>query len=603
MKGRKMLRKPTSQSSGSAQVLTVKRISRQTMWRVGLMAVLLLVVLMFALFTAGSHPAHAADPTPTPGAAPTAAPAPAAAAPVADPGGLATGSGADLMGIAPNNFAPVTPGAASDVVLKANNAAYATAQKNEPFAVGLADTVRQNQLGINYVWTLVAGFLVMLMQLGFAMVETGFTRYKNAFHVMGMNFSVYFLGMLGYWICGFAFQFGGIGASDLAPASLGGLAPLNNEISIGGWGIIGAHGFFLGGDSYDVGIAVMFLFQMVFMDTTATIPTGAMAERWKWSSFVIYSFFISMIVYPIFGNWVWGGGWLHQLGSKAGLGAGYLDFAGSGVVHAIGGWTALAGAVVLGPRLGKYNKDGTSNSVPGHDMVLAIAGTIILAFGWFGFNPGSTLGASGGGNLRIGIIAVNTMLAGSAGALVAMLITWYQGKRPDIGMTCNGLLAGLVAITAPSGFVSPISSIIIGIVAGVLVVFFVGIVDKRFRIDDPVGAISVHGVNGMWGQLATGLFADGTAGYSSAKGLFYGDVGQFLAQVIGAATAFVWAFGASFVFFKVLGVVLKGNRPTEQMEIEGLDAGEMVQPGYMSSDPLADKYPLPASMGATPLAV
>ncbi len=584
-----MFQRPNPKNRPASRVLVINQPSRQTMWRIGLIAALLLLVLTYSLFALGSKTARAADPTPVP-------------PPAADPGGLATGSGADLLGVGPNNFAPVTPGASSADVLAANQTAYATAQKSEPFAVGLADTVRQNQLGINYVWTLVAGFLVMLMQLGFALVETGFTRYKNAFHVMGMNFAVYFLGMIGYWICGFAFQFGGIGASDLAPVSLGGLAPLNNEITIGGWGIIGAHGFFLSGDSYDVGIAVMFLFQMVFMDTTATIPTGAMAERWKWSSFVIYAFFVSMVIYPIYGNWVWGGGWLHQLGSKASLGAGYIDFAGSGVVHAIGGWTALAGAIVLGPRLGKYNRDRSSNPVPGHNMILGIAGTIILAFGWFGFNPGSTLGASGGGNLRIGIIAVNTMLAGSAGALVAMCITWYMGKRPDIGMTCNGLLAGLVAITAPSGFVSPISSIIIGIVAGGLVVFFVGLVDRVFHIDDPVGAISVHGVNGMWGQLAVGLFADGTAGYSSAKGLFYGDVGQFVAQVIGALTAFVWAFGVSFVFFKVLGMILGSNRPSEQQELDGLDAGEMVQPGYMTDDPLAGKWPLPVS-GGVPVAV
>lgn len=597
-----MPKKLTSHSSSDTRALALKRPTRQTMWRLALLGGLLLVVLLTALLTASNHTARAADPTPTAVPAPTTTAVPdAATTAAADPGGLATGSGADLMGIAPNNYAAVTPGASSSDILAANNKAYAAAQKNEPFAVGLANMVRQNQLGVNFVWTLVAGFLVMLMQLGFAMVETGFTRYKNAFHVMGMNFSIYFIGMLGYWIAGFAFQFGGIGASDLAPGNLGGTPTLTSEFSIGGWGIFGTHGFFLSGDSYDVGVAVLFLFQMVFMDTTATIPTGAMAERWKWSSFVVYGFFVSIIIYPFFGNWAWGGGWLHQLGSKAGLGAGYIDFAGSGVVHAIGGWTALAGAIVLGPRLGKYNKDGSSNAVPGHNMVLAITGTIILAFGWFGFNPGSTLGASGAGNLRIGIIAVNTMLAGSAGAMVAMCITWVQGKRPDIGMTCNGLLAGLVAITAPSGFVSPVNSIIIGIVAGVLVVLFVGWVDRVFHIDDPVGAISVHGVNGMWGQLATGLFADGTAGYSSAKGLFYGDGGQFLAQVIGAATAFVWAFGISWVFFKVLGMVLGGNRPTEKQELEGLDAGEMVQPAYMSDDPLADKWPLPVGIGATPV--
>jgi Amt family ammonium transporter len=544
-----------------------------------------MLVLLWSFFAMAAPLAHAADPTPTP-------------APVGDPSGLKTGSGADLLTNAPNPGAPdIKPDDKPDQIAAKNAAFYDTAKKNEPFATALAESVRQNQLGINYVWTLVAGFLVMLMQLGFAMVETGFCRYKNAFHVMGMNFAVYFIGMLGYWVCGFAFQFGGIG--NVGVYNLGGLATLNNEIKIGDWGIIGGTGFFLSGDSYDVGVAVMFLFQMVFMDTTATIPTGAMAERWKWASFVVYGFFVSMIIYPIYGNWAWGGGWLSQLGNKdygPGLGAGYLDFAGSGVVHAIGGWTALAGAIVLGPRLGKYNKDGTSNPVPGHNMILAITGTIILAFGWFGFNPGSTLGASGGGNLRIGLIATVTMLAGSAGAMTAMVITWIQGKKPDIGMTCNGLLAGLVAITAPSGFVSPINAVIIGVVAGVLVTFAVGIIDKVFRIDDPVGAISVHGINGMWGQLALGLFADGTAGYSSAKGLFYGDAGQFVAQLIGAVVAFVWAFGISFVFFKVLGLILKGNRPSEAIELGGLDDGEMVQPGYMDKDPLEGKWPLPVGV-------
>lgn len=583
-------------TSGSAEVVPAKShfVQTATFWRILLVAGLLMALLTF--FALSSKTGHAQA---TPGAGtPTAAATPAATAaatpapaPVGDPGGLATGTGADL-----NSIAPFSTGLPSDP--KAKDDFLATAAKNEPYAVNLATMVRQNQLGVNYVWTLVAGFLVMLMQLGFALVETGFTRYKNAFHVMGMNFAVYFIGMLGYYIAGFAFQFGGIG--NVGVSNLGGLATLNNEIKIGDWGIIGGKGFFLTGDTYDVGVAVMFLFQMVFMDTTATIPTGAMAERWKWLSFVIYGFFVSIIIYPIYGNWAWGGGWLSQLGTSGPLGsgspfgAGYVDFAGSGVVHAIGGWTALAGAVVLGPRLGKYNKDGSSNPVPGHNMILAITGTIILAFGWFGFNPGSTLGASGGGNLRIGIIAVNTMIAGSAGAFVAMLITWFQGKKPDVGMTCNGLLAGLVAITAPSGYVEPIGATIIGIVAGGLVVVFVGLVDKFFHIDDPVGAISVHGVNGMWGQLAVGLFADGKAQYLSVNGLFYGGgINQLLAQLVGAVVAFVWAFGISWVFFKVLGMIINGNRVSEEMELGGLDDGEMVQPGYMDSDPLAGKWPYP----------
>ena len=253
--------------------------------------------------------------------------------------------------------------------------------------------VDENRLAINFVWTLVTGYLVMFMQAGFALVETGFCRAKNAGHTMAMNFMVYGLGMLGYYICGFAFQFGGIGMVGVP--NLGGLGVLSNElsVSIGGhdWGLIGYKGFFLNDGTYDVGVAVLFLFQMVFMDTTATIPTGAMAERWKWSAFCVYSFFVSTLVYPIFGNWAWGGGWLSQLGN-VGLGKGYIDFAGSGVVHAVGGWCALAGAIVLGSRLGKYNKDGSPNTIPGHNMVLALLGCFILAFGWFGFNPGSTLG-------------------------------------------------------------------------------------------------------------------------------------------------------------------------------------------------------------------
>ncbi len=477
-----------------------------------------------------------------------------------------------------------------------------TAAKAEPFATKLAVQANANRLGVNYVWTLLGGFLVMFMQLGFALVETGFCRAKNALHVMSMNFSVYFLGMLGYFICGFAFQFGGIGLVGVP--NLGGLAALNQEwaISIGGvdWGILGHKGFFLADGTYDAGIAVMFLFQMVFMDTTATIPTGAMAERWKWSAFAVYGFFVSMVIYPVFGNWVWGGGWLSQLG-KVGLGAGYIDFAGSSVVHAVGGFTALAGAIVLGPRLGKYNKDGTSNVIPGHNIVLAIVGTLILAFGWFGFNPGSTLGASGNGNLRIGLIAVVTMLAGSAGAMAATLVTWYSNGKPDAGMICNGMLAGLVAITAPSGYVSPISAIIIGAVAGTIVVFSVAIIDRTLKVDDPVGAISVHGVCGIWGVLSVGLFADGTANYAGTqvKGLFFGDASQLVAQGIGALVVIVWAFGIGYVFFKVCDALM-GIRSSAADELAGLDLPEIGAPAYWNDgEPLkGGVYPIPA-LGAT----
>jgi len=543
-----------------------------------------LISLFAGLVLMLSPVARAENPTPTP-------------LPVGDPSGLKTGTGVDVLNTAPNPGAPdIKPGDTAAQIAAKNADFYERTRKADPFAAGLADSIRQNQLGINFAWTLLTGYLVMFMQLGFAFIETGFCRFKNAFHVMGMNFCIYFIAMFGYWVCGFAFQFGGVAASGQGVPALGGLAVLNNELKFGDWGIIGGTGFFLNGDSYDVGVAVMFLFQMVFMDTAATIPTGALSERWRWLSFVLYGLFISTILYPIFGNWAWGGGWLSQLGDKEfgpGWGVGYADFAGSGVVHAIGGWTALAGAIVLGPRLGKYNRDGSSNPVPGHNMVLAIAGTLILAFGWFGFNSGSSLAASGGGALRIGLTAVVTMLAGMGGAMGVMLITWFLNGRPDIGMTCNGMLGGLVSITAPSGFVSPVNAVIIGAIGGVLVVTFVGLVDKVFRIDDPVGAISVHGVCGMWGQLAVGLFADGTAGYSSVRGVFYGDSSQFFAQLTGAAVAFGWAFGLSFIFFKVLEVLLAGNRPTEEQELAGLDAGELVQPGYLDTDPLEGKWPLP----------
>ena len=485
-----------------------------------------------------------------------------------DPSGLNIADQQNLTHIVANSTTPAT-----------SSNALNQAKTQEPFAYNLALLVDENRLGINFVWTLVTGYLVMFMQLGFLLVEVGFCRIKNAAHTAGMNFMIYGFGMIGYFIAGFAFQFGGVGVVGVP--NLGGLSALNSEFAIRignvNWGLLGYKGFFLNDGSYDAGIAVMFLFQMVFMDTTAIIPTGALAERWKWSAFCVYGFFVSTLVYPVFGNWAWGGGWLSQL-SNVGLGAGYVDFAGSGVVHAVGGWCALAGAIVIGPRIGKYNPDGSANTIPGHNMVLALTGCFILAFGWFGFNPGSTLGASGNGNLRIGIIAVDTMLAGSFGAMTSMIYTWLTGaaKKPDLGMMGNGLLAGLVAITAPSGYVSPVGASIIGAVAGFNVVFFAGLIEKVWKIDDPVGAIAVHGVNGMWGQLSVGLFADGLANYGGlqVRGLFFGDVGQLVAQIIGAVTCFVYVFGISFLFFKAYHRMF-GLRVSPQVELVGLDVPEL----------------------------
>ena len=302
-----------------------------------------------------------------------------------------------LLSIAIPSIAQDATGANTGTI---NDIAASTAGKPTLEEVGAA--TGHNQIAINIVWTLVAGFLVMFMQAGFAMVETGFTQKKNVAHTMGMNFMVYGIGILGFWICGFAIMFGG-GFNIAALGGMPGVIPHEYTVSLFGhdFGLAGHAGFFLNSKVYDVGIFTLFLFQMVFMDTTATIPTGSMAERWSFKSFIIYGFFISMFVYPLFGNWVWGGGWLSQLGVNFGLGHGDVDFAGSSVVHMVGGMAALAGAIVIGPRIGKYGKNGEVNTIPGHNIPMAIVGTFILAFGWFGFNPGSTLAGAISGLLLL----------------------------------------------------------------------------------------------------------------------------------------------------------------------------------------------------------
>jgi len=430
-------------------------------------------------------------------------------------------------------------------------------------------------VAVNFIWVFLAAALVFLMQAGFAMVETGFCRSKNAAHVIMTNFTVFAIAALAYWAIGFALMFGG--ASGIA--SLGGVAPLNGLFEVvKGWGIFGTKGFFLVGGTYDVGVFILFMFQMVFMDTAATIPTGAMAERWKFSAFVVFAAFMGGIMYPVFGNWVWGGGWLAKLGVNLGLGNGYLDWAGSSVIHGVGGVTALAGALVLGPRLGKFNKDGTPNAMPGHHIPMAILGTIILAFGWFGFNAGSTLA---GTDLRLAVIAVNTILAGSAGCVAAMFLVWRLFGKPDPSMTANGMLAGLVAITAPCAFVGPVSAVVIGLVAGLLVVGSVLFVERVLKVDDPVGAVSVHGVCGVLGVLSIGIFADGTYGAGlngvshGVRGVLYGGgFSQMAAQSVGAITMVVYAFGVSYVFFKVVDAVM-GIRVAPELELAGVDIPEM----------------------------
>ncbi|NJD55272.1 MAG: ammonium transporter [Nitrospirae bacterium] len=532
------------------------------------------LLLMGMLISAGIVFAEEVKPAeaPVPTAAVAEAPAAPAPAPEPKPDSIGANSGGigDMVGYS-------SSGPTADDMKTIDDI-----KNTEPFAVKVADSVGKNRIAINIVWTLICGFLVMFMQAGFAMAETGFTQAKNAGHTMAMNFMVYGLGLLGFWLTGFALQMGGAGPF----ATLGGGATMNGEFTISlfgkEFGLFGTKGFMLGGDAYDAAIYTMFLFQMVFMDTTATIPTGSMAERWTMKSFIVYALFISGIVYPLYANWVWGGGWLAKLGTNFGLGHGHVDFAGSSVVHLTGGMAALAGAIVLGPRIGKFGPDGKPRAIPGHHIPMAVVGCFILAFGWFGFNAGSTLAGS---DFRIGVVAVNTMLAGGAAAFTSWVYMWIRYGKPDISMSANGMLAGLVAITAPCAFVTSLSAVIIGSIAGVLVCVSVFFIERVLKIDDPVGAISVHGVNGAWGVISVGLFADGVYGDAfngvpgTVKGLFYGDSSQFVAQLVGTVTNMIFVFVVMYVFFKVLNLIVP-LRVDPELEVEGLDQAEVAVTAY-----------------------
>jgi Amt family ammonium transporter len=396
--------------------------------------------------------------------------------------------------------------------------------------------------------------LVFFMQPGFAMVEVGFTRAKNAANILMKNLMDFSVGSIAFWLIGFGIMFG----ADK-------------------FGLFGTSGFFLssGNPSTQEGLwqFAYWMFQIVFAATAATIVSGAMAERTKFPAYLFYSFFICALIYPVVGHWIWGGGWL---GNK-----GMIDFAGSTVVHSVGGWAALAGAVLLGPRLGKYNKDRTSNAIPGHNIPLAALGVFILWFGWFGFNAGST---TSGTNLSIATIAVTTNLAAAAAAITAMFTAWVRFGKPDTSMALNGALAGLVGITAACAVVSPLSSIIIGAVAGALVVFSVEFIDKVLHVDDPVGAISVHGVCGAWGTLAVGLFAEAAYGQSSGagavNGLFFGGgLTQFFTQLVGVISVFVWVFGTALVVFYIAKKTI-GLRASDEDQLRGLDISEHGMESY-----------------------
>jgi Amt family ammonium transporter len=419
------------------------------------------------------------------------------------------------------------------------------------------------KIATNFAWTLVAAFLVFFMQAGFALLGAGALRVKNTVNYFTKSYMDFSIGALAYWAVGFALMFGG---SKL-------YAGLEDGNSIIGWS-----GWFLAGDAYDVSTMMFWMFQVVFAATAATIVAGACAERLKLQAYLIYSGIVTAFIYSIYGHWVWGGGWLSTLP----YGVGAKDFAGSGVVHAVGGLVALAAIMLLGPRIGKFSKDGKPNAIPGHDVGYIVLGTFVLFFGWFGFNPGSTLAAT---DLRISVIAVNTFLAGAAGAVLVCYWTFLRSGKVDIALTCNGALAGLVGITAPCAYVPTWSAVVIGLVAGFVVMYGIKFNDWVLKVDDPVGAVAVHGYNGLWGLLAVGIFADGT--YGGVSGLITGNAGQMTAQIIDAATVAVWAFGTGYILFALLKYTL-GLRVSREEELAGLDMGEhgySAYPEFVTQEP------------------
>ena len=400
--------------------------------------------------------------------------------------------------------------------------------------------------GLNTVWVLIAAFLVFFMQAGFGMVEAGFIRAKNTCNILTKNFMDFCMASVGFFICGYAVMFG----------------DGNPFIGLKGWFLAGAQ------SGADVPLYAFWLFQAAFCGAAATIVAGGMAERMKFSAYLIYSLIISALVYPLVGHWIWGGGWLASLN--------FADFAGSTVVHAVGGFAALIGTIILKPRIGKYNSDGSVNAITGHNIPLASLGVFILWFGWFGFNPGSTLGVTDGS--LIGRVAINTNLAAAAGGIAAMITTWKVFHKPDLSVAMNGALAGLVAITAPCAFVEPWAALVIGAVGGILVVFGVILLDK-LRIDDPVGAVPVHGLNGVWGTLAVGLFGQKALGLAN-DGLFYGGgLAQLGIQALGTFSVIIFVLFSMGIIFKLIDSTI-GLRVSKDEELRGLDISEHGMESY-----------------------
>jgi Amt family ammonium transporter len=436
-------------------------------------------------------------------------------------------------------------------------------------------------MSFNLTAVVLAGAFVILMQAGFALVATGLCRAKNAAQVISMNLLIFVLSVLGFWGCGSAFLSGGWFGALGVPDSQWAIHLYGHP-----FGLMGTHGFFLSPSGADQAVYALFFLQAVMISLAAVIPAGVMAERWKLANLVLYGMLAAALPLAVFGHWVWGGGWLAQLGQNLGLGHGFVDFAGSSVVHAAGGMIGLMGAIALGPRLGKYARDGRPRPIAGHNLVYVVVGSLLLAAGWFGFNIGPSLFAA---ESRAPLIAVNTMLASVAGAAVAGAWVTVKFRRPDPSMVCNGLLAGLVAISASCPFVNPVGAVITGAVAGFLVVYAVLFFEGTMKVDDPMGALSVHGVGGVWGVFSLGLLADGSfganwngvqdkAGVSGAFATVFGgpanDWGQLLAQIIGALSCLVFFGLAAWLWFKVSNRIVP-LRTRREDELGGLDLPEV----------------------------
>jgi Amt family ammonium transporter len=455
------------------------------------------------------------------------------------------------------------------------------------------ETLTSHKVLLDTIWVMVAAFLVFWMQAGFAYVEGGLTRAKNTNNIMMKNLMDFCLGTVVFWALGFAIMFG----------------DGNAFMGTTGWFLNGADNSPATADAYQgvysalnwtgVPLFAKFMFQLVFAGTAATIVSGAMAERTKFHAYLVYSFVISAFIYPIVGHWIWGGGWLQKMGM--------WDFAGSTVVHSTGGWLALAGAIVVGPRIGKYTKDKKPVAIPGHSLPMAALGVFILWLGWFGFNPGSTMAA----DVSIGQIAMTTNMAAATGAIAALITSWIIFKKPDVSMTLNGVLAGLVAVTAPCAYISPSSAAVIGILGGVAVVISVLAIDK-IGCDDPVGAVSVHAVCGALGTICVGLFAQAKYAPANTTGdglLFGGGMKLLIAQLTGVGAVMAWCLITGFVLFAILKATL-GLRISQTEEMEGLDIGEhgtSAYPDFSPASPLATPNlsasavvePKPASVPAT----